>query len=282
MARLHHVTVENLPFWLDRERLLGPGPWHEQRDSDHIIASTELETSAAADLSARLRNMGLNGKPLRVNITPPLKRQAVRAARTEDAKRRRKTTPGFVHVSAKTHPEGRIGLTPEVLAYAIAKGTQDLHVYDACCGIGGNTIGFARAGAKVHSVEMRRDLLHIAQQNARIFGVSKRIAFHQGDTLKLFPKKTDICFVDPPWGLDWDKTVCSLDDFPLAKTLWETFLQEPHWNAFWLKVPWSFEPDSMGVPHDTRAVFGEALGDKQRIKFLLIKIKKQNLEALPH
>jgi SAM-dependent methyltransferase len=164
----------------------------------------------------------------------------------------------------------------------MAKGTKDLTVFDACCGIGGNTIGFARHGAKVFAVELRADLLDLAKHNAIAFGVRAQITFKKGEALTQKPPKTDICFVDPPWGVDWNKTRCTLDSFPLAYALWEAFRENPQWGSFWLKVPSSFDPRTLGVTGQVIPIFGAAAGDTQRIKFLLIKVSRANLNALPH
>ncbi len=277
MAKRHLVSVGPLPSWLDRTRFLGDESWLESKSSTGITASCELETASAADVAARLRNLGLNGHALNVECNPPLKRNAVRAARTQDARRRRNTTPGFEHPRARTHPDGRIGLTPERLAQHMAEEASGKLVFDACCGIGGNSIGFARSGCTVYAVEQRPELIQIARENANAFGVRNRITFKVGDTLQHLPKETNICFVDPPWGLDWDRIKCELSSFPLAKSLWTTFKQTPTWDAFWLKVPSSFVPASLDKPTTTTAIFGEAAGDRQRIKFLLIKVSRKDL-----
>jgi hypothetical protein len=151
----HAVTVSPLPAWLDRARLLGAGPWTH----DGPTASASLDTRAAADLAARLRGLGLDGVPIELTVTPPLHRNVVRDARTEDARRRRDTTPGFTKSGTQTDDEGRWSLTPESLALRTGQDAAKRlgpsgRVLDAGCGIGGNSLGFARAGLTVLAVSL--------------------------------------------------------------------------------------------------------------------------------
>jgi hypothetical protein len=272
MARRHNVTVSPLPHWLDRERFLGAGDFVETPGEHGLKATATLSAAEAADLATRLRNLGLGGHPLTIDIEPPLKRAVVRAARTFDAKRRRQTSPGFLTASAKSHPTGRLGLTPQRLADQMASGAEGRQIFDACCGLGGNTLAFAKVGARVLAVEHDREILGLAKHNAAVFGLTEQIDFQLGDALTLAPPDTDICFVDPPWGAEWNRLRCGLSDFPLAAALFATFQATPDWGAFWLKVPSSFDPSSLSGNPSTTAVFGHAAGDSQRIKCLLLKV----------
>ena len=122
----HRVRVGPLPDWIDAERLLG-GEWALEAG----YATAERDTAEAADVSARLRGLGLGGHALVVDVVPALKRPAVRDARTEDARRRRDTTPGFLRKGTHLDPEGKMSLTAEALAtiacpVLVAVGTEDV------------------------------------------------------------------------------------------------------------------------------------------------------------
>jgi SAM-dependent methyltransferase len=258
------VRVEPVPTWVDRERLLGPG----------VVASTgttcelTLPMREAADLAARLRGLGIAGAALEVSVEPPLPRALVRDARLRDARARRATTPGFTRREARASGEGRFSLTPEVLALRLGELAQKRSVVDACCGSGGNTLGFARAGCAVTAIELDAGRLAEARHNASVYRVQPR--FLAGDALALVSTlSADILFVDPPWGEDYDKKRSTLRDFPLLAAL----LQAPltAYGELWLKLPASFAVDELPDAQPS-AWFGEAEGDRHRIKFLLLRL----------
>lgn len=258
-----HVRVRGLPDWVDARRLLGDGPWTHQ-DGEHVA---ELDRTDAADVQARLRNVGIGGSPIQVVVRPSLKRTVVRAARTVDARRRRDTTPGFTRPGTRLDDEGRMSLTPEALALALGKRASGASVLDICGGAGGNAIGFARAGCQVTLVEPDRDRLEMARHNAGIYGVADRIRFVQS-RLQDLPEDThaDLLFADPPWGADWDRSRTEPEHLPLLPAILDR--AEPFERA-WLKLPPSFAVDTLP---DWRPDpwFGTAEGDRQRVKFLIL------------
>jgi trimethylguanosine synthase len=232
-----------------------------------------LETEAAADLAARLRGVGLGGRPLRVGIAPSPKRAAIRKARTEDARRRRNTTPGFTRPGARTDPEGKVSLTPEALALDIGQRWSGKRVIDAGCGVGGNTIGFARAACAVTAIERDPHRLALARHNARIYGVEDQIRFLEGNAGPLVPTlEADVLFVDPPWGVDWDRARTTISDLPLLGDILDVFHFTGRFGHLVAKVPPSFDPDIIAgaIP---QAMFGEAEGDYRRVKFVLLEMQ---------
>src|SRR5438309_5451562 len=52
-------------------------------------------------------------------------------------------------------------------------------VLEIGCGIGTDTINFARAGAQVTAVDMSAKSLELARQRAEVFGLSDRIQFYE-------------------------------------------------------------------------------------------------------
>jgi hypothetical protein len=259
------LCVEPVPAWLPAARWLGSDAF--TREGAQLRAA--LPAAEAADVAARLRGLGLDGQPLIVTCTPSLTRSEVRAARLRDARARRDTTPGFTRPSARATGEGRYSLTPEPLALALGRLAGGRSVVDACCGSGGNAIGFARAGSRVIAIERDPARLAEARHNAGVYGVSSQIEFVHGDALQLVPAhEAAILFVDPPWGEQYDKRASTLDDFPLLSALLAARLGS--YRELWLKLPASFATASVAGATPS-AWFGEAEGDRQRVKFLLLR-----------
>jgi hypothetical protein len=269
----HRVRVSPLPDWLDWRRLLGPGAWQESGTAAGVRAChAELERREAADLAARLRGVGIGGEPLLVEVQPPLPRNVVRSARADEARRYRDGSPGFTRAGARVDAEGKRSLTPEALALALGRNAGEAHVLDACCGAGGNAIGFARAGCRVTAIEIDGERLELARHNARVYGVSERIRFLTGDACVLAPEITaDLLFIDAPWGERYDKARVEPADLPLLAALLS------HRNRFprtWVKVPPSFDPETVPGARP-QAWFGVADGDARRVKFLLLDCERE-------
>jgi len=262
------VTVAGVPPWVDAARLLGEGDWAH----DDTGWQAELDRPTAADVAARLRGLGMGGAPLTVTVRPKLKRKLVRDARTRDARRRRRTTPGFTRREARLDDEGRRSLTPEALALAlgeeaVASGVRS--VVDAFAGAGGNAIGFARAGCQVTAIERHRGRAALARHNCRVYGVRGRVDLRASDALALLPSlSADLLFLDPPWGA-YDKHHTQLSDLPLLSDVLPLASPE-RFDRVWLKLPPSFDPSQL-PGFRPEAVFGQAAGDHRRVKFVLLR-----------
>lgn len=202
-----------------------------------------------------------------VDVQPRLSRQLVRRARTEDARRRRDTSPGFTHPKARLDEEGRFSLTPEQLAFQMGQRAAGKTVVDAGCGCGGNTIGFARGGAEVTAIELDPQRAQLARHNIEVYGVTARVI--TGDLHAHLPQlKADILFVDPPWGPHYDRICCVADDFPQLRV---ALAHRANFGALWFKLPPSFDPTSLPGCKPA-AAFGHAGGDRQRVKFVLVRL----------
>jgi trimethylguanosine synthase len=259
------LVVEPVPIWIDAARLLGTTAYERRGQRCQLT----LPADQVADIAARLRGLGLDGQPLVLTCTPELSRSEVRAGRLRDARARRETTPGFTRRDARASGEGRYSLTPEALALALGRAARGRSVLDACCGSGGNAIGFARAGSRVTAIELDAARLEEARHNAAVYGVTDQIRFLHGDARELVAtQRAELLFVDPPWGEQYDKRSARREDFPLLSAL----LAQPlaHYRELWLKLPGSVAsadfPDA-----EPSAWFGEAAGDRHRLKFVLLQ-----------
>src|SRR6266545_8344146 len=58
-------------------------------------------------------------------------------------------------------------------------------VLEIGCGIGTDTINFARHGAQVTAVDLTEKSLEVARQRAKVFGLEDRIRFFQANAEKL-------------------------------------------------------------------------------------------------
>ena len=248
---IHSVRVRHVPAWIDPERLLGQGQWSSG------VLEARLDTRATADLAARLRGLAIAGTPVELDVDPPLPRPAVRAARTEDARRRRDTTPGFTRPGARVDEEGRYSLTPEALALAFGRRFAGRSVVDACCGCGGNAIGFARAGCDVLALDRDPGRLAMARHNAALYGVHVRFELVDA-AQRLGTLAGDVLFIDPPWA-----------DLSVLDAL---LPHAPRFGETWLKLPPAYDPALLGPDVSPEAVYGTAPGDARRIKFLLVRL----------
>lgn len=74
---------------------------------------------------------------------------------------------------------------PHILRFAEFKRWQDKRVLEIGCGIGTDTVNFARCGGRVTAVELSNKSLGIARQRARVYGLESRIQFYCGDAEEL-------------------------------------------------------------------------------------------------
>jgi SAM-dependent methyltransferase len=71
------------------------------------------------------------------------------------------------------------------------------HVADVCCGVGGDALALAAAGARVTGVDYDALRLAMARANAAALGLDARITFVEADVLTGPPPAADAIFCDP-------------------------------------------------------------------------------------
>ena len=110
-----------------------------------------------------------------------------------------------------------------------------------------------------------------ARHNARIYGVEGRIRFVAGDVLELLPSlNADVLFVDPPWGVDWNRAGMGLVEFPMLHALLRTPVVRQFRRVI-LKLPPSFRVGEI-VGGKPEAVYGVGAGDIRRVKFVWVML----------
>jgi 2-polyprenyl-3-methyl-5-hydroxy-6-metoxy-1,4-benzoquinol methylase len=74
---------------------------------------------------------------------------------------------------------------PHIPAFAEFDRSAGKRVLEVGCGIGTDSVNFARAGAHVTAVDLSSESLHIAEQRAEVMGVADRIDFVQANAEEL-------------------------------------------------------------------------------------------------
>ena len=79
---------------------------------------------------------------------------------------------------------------------------------DAFGGAGGNVIAFAHSGRweRIFAIEKDAEILKCAKNNAKIYGVEKKIWWIHGDSFEVIKSRFKsmgdqmVIFASPPWG----------------------------------------------------------------------------------
>lgn len=74
---------------------------------------------------------------------------------------------------------------PHIPGFADFAKWKDKRVLEVGCGIGTDTINFARAGAQVTAVDLSDKSIEVARQRAKVFGLEDRIRFFHGNCEQL-------------------------------------------------------------------------------------------------
>jgi SAM-dependent methyltransferase len=87
---------------------------------------------------------------------------------------------------------------PHIPAFAEFDKWRGKKVLEIGCGIGTDTMNFARAGAQVTAVDLSSESLKLAKKRAEVFGLSDRISFYEVNAERLSeyipPEKYDLVY----------------------------------------------------------------------------------------
>jgi hypothetical protein len=113
---------------------------------------------------------------------------------------------GIDYTKLKLTQEGEYSVTrrrdADRIMSIISKVVGDLKtktVTDATGCVGGDTIQFALRSKFVNSIELNEENFEALQNNIAVYGL-ENVTLHHGDSTRVFNWRTDILFVDPPWG----------------------------------------------------------------------------------
>lgn len=81
--------------------------------------------------------------------------------------------------------ERRYRVEPHITAFAEFDRWQGKRVLELGCGIGTDTIGFARKGAHVTAVDLSTESIAVARKRAEVYGLEDRIEFFQANAEEL-------------------------------------------------------------------------------------------------
>ena len=116
-------------------------------------------------------------------------------------------------------------------------------ITDATGCVGGDTIHFANQFQFVHSIELNEENFKALQNNVEVYGF-QNIALHNGDATKLFNWKSDVLYIDPPWGgpqyKEQPKLDLNMSDKRLDEWLEQILLRKNRPNYIFLKLPYNY------------------------------------------
>lgn len=76
---------------------------------------------------------------------------------------------------------------------------SELELTDLTGNVGGDTINFALHFKLVRSIEISDENFEVLKNNVRVYDL-KNIQLYHDDSLKIYNWKTDILYIDAPWG----------------------------------------------------------------------------------
>lgn len=125
----------------------------------------------------------------------------------------------------------------------ILKDTKPRSITDATGCVGGDTIHFGLNFQKVDSIEINEDNFEALKNNVSVYGL-KNVTLHLGDAVKLFNWKTDVLYIDPPWGGPAYKDSKNLDLYMSSRRIddWleEILLRKNRPSYIVLKLPYNY------------------------------------------
>lgn len=125
----------------------------------------------------------------------------------------------------------------------LLKDTSTKAITDATGCVGGDTLHFALHFKTVDSIEINQENYEALKHNVSVYKLSN-VKLYLGDATNVFNWKTDVLYVDPPWGGPSYRDSKNLDLYMSSKRIdeWleEVLLRKNRPNYIVLKLPQNF------------------------------------------
>jgi len=155
-----------------------------------------------------------------------------------DYKRLKLTDEGQYSVTRRRDADRIISILKAVL-----KDTKGKSITDATGCVGGDTIHFGLNFQKVDSIEINPTNFEALQNNVSVYDL-KNVSLHLGNSISIFNWKTDVLYIDPPWGGPNYKDLPNLDLYMSSRRIdeWleEILLRKNRPKHIVLKLPHNF------------------------------------------
>lgn len=148
------------------------------------------------------------------------------------------TEEGLYSITRKKDAERIINLMKHIVGDLSTK-----TITDSTGCIGGDTIHFAENYKFVHSIEVSNENFKCLHNNVGLYNFDN-VALHNGDSVNLFNWKTDVLYIDPPWGGPQYKEGNNLDLFMSNKRIdeWleQILVRKNRPNYIFMKLPYNY------------------------------------------
>jgi len=157
---------------------------------------------------------------------------------------------GVEYSSLKMTPEGEYSITRRAdgvkllnKMVSVIGSTKRKLITDLTGNVGGDTIMFGLHFGHVISIELDKENFAALKHNVETYKL-KNVTLYQGDSTKLFRWKTDVLYLDPPWGGPDYKSNTNMDLY-LGNERVDLFLSdilEQEWrpNYIFMKLPQNY------------------------------------------
>lgn len=143
--------------------------------------------------------------------------------------------------------ERKYFVEPHIPAFAEFRRWKGQKVLEIGCGIGTDTINFARAGADVTAIDLSDESLKIAKQRAEVMGVADRIRFYEGNAEELSkiipPEPFDLIY---SFGVIHhsphpEKILAELRNYTRPGTMLKIMVYHRHsWKVLWILLTYGY------------------------------------------
>jgi hypothetical protein len=116
-------------------------------------------------------------------------------------------------------------------------------ITDATGCVGGDTIHFGLHFQHVHSIELKKENYDVLQNNVGVYNL-QNVTLYNADAVRAFNWKTDVLYIDPPWGGPEYRNNKDLDLHMSSKRidLWleEILLRKSRPSYIFVKLPQNY------------------------------------------